>query len=265
MASAAYKAKRTVKRCLGARTSFSKVHSIRYRPSMKGGRQPSWNMLAAAIGPNVPAMLTKEIRQLDASREFQLDRDSDRIPWEITRRRFAVFVEQLHVCETRYSGEHAGGIERGDGHARLEITVEDIAGRTVRTHTPVFNPDGSRTDLFRLSHVVSGHKDGFPLTEQGGNEGEALLAEKRIVPLQHIVPEQNPRFQECHHAKCQPREHDVRVFPNGTIEPAIDLRETRDAFAPPPRLGDGQALPRGRGAQDFPGRSARYAIPPWDK
>ena len=152
-----------------------------------------------------------------------------------------MFVEQPYGCKTRYSSGHAWGIERGNSHARLEIPIENIVGRTVSTHTPLFNPDGSRTDFFRLSHVVSGHQDGFPLTEQRGNEGEALLAEWRIAPLQHIVPDENPRAQECHRAKCQPREHDVRVVLNRTIKPAIDLGEVRDAFAAEPRLGDRQA------------------------
>src|SRR4051812_13837242 len=62
------------------------------------------------------------------------------------------------------------------------------------------------------------------------------------MPLQQVVPEQNPRVQEGHHAKCQPGKHDVRVFPNWTIEPAIDFREARDALASPPRLREGQTL-----------------------
>jgi hypothetical protein len=120
----------------------------------------------------------EEVRQLDTSRELQLDRDPDWIPWEIGSRRFTLFVEQPYARETRYSSsEHAWGIEGAQDHARLEITIEDVTGPAVGTHTPLFKPDGSWTHLFGLSHVVSGHQDGFPFTEQGGNEPKALLAE----------------------------------------------------------------------------------------
>src|SRR5207244_277791 len=87
----------------------------------------------------------KKVRRFDALFQFQLYRDSDRIPREIAYGRLAVFIEQLYRRESRCPGEHAGWIDRARVDAWLEVASEDIARRTVHTHAPVFNPDGSRT------------------------------------------------------------------------------------------------------------------------
>ena len=149
-------------------------------------------MLAAVIGPNAPAMLRRKYGSSTRRLEFQLHGDRDRIPGEITRRGLAMLIEQLDCCQARCSGEHAWWIARGWLHTRLEVTIEDIAGCPVHAHSPLFEPDGARANLLHLSHVVSGHQDGFPLAEQGGDEREALLAECRIAPLQHVVPDREP-------------------------------------------------------------------------
>src|ERR1700730_11194500 len=109
-----------------------------------------------------------------------------------------MFIKQRYSGQARFSGEHARWIDRGWLHTSLEVAVENSAGRTVHAHASLFKPDGTRTDLLHLPHVMSGHEDRFTLAQQGGEEGQALLPECRVALFQDIVPDQDPRVQESH-------------------------------------------------------------------